>query len=275
MKWSQDMRSAFLCIPFLAVSLLAQDPAPKPADKPAEQPEPQKEKNPLHGSATGHPTPQVDPKLLRPSKDKAPTAQNYPTQYLLYVAEAMKSFQARDFQGALAYVEKADALVPPTVWTLNVRGAVAIEQLKFEEGMKLCFQALKMEPDFFPAKFNLCEIPFLQKKYADARAGWTNLYNRMAPDDPTGELLIYRIFLTYLLEKDMDHAKEWLDKLPFPSQTPAYQYAHAAWERQQGNMKKWEEWIQSAEFIWPQVKRANFVDVLLQLKWLESSEFGK
>ena len=269
------MRSAFLCIPLLAASLIAQESSQQPAETPAEQPAPSKVSGQLHGSSTGGPTAQVDPKLLRPSKDKTPSAQNYPTQYLLFVAEAMKSFQARDFQGALSYVEKADALVPPTVWTLNVRGAVAIEQLKFDEGKKHCVDALKMEPNFFPAKFNLCEIPFLQGNYTEARDGWVILYNQIAQDDPTGELLIYRIFLTCLLEKDMDKAKGWLDKLPFPSQTPAYQYAHAAWERQQGNQKKWEEWIQSAEFIWPQVKRANFVDVLLQLKWLQSSEFGK
>ena len=268
------MRSAFLCIPLLAASLIAQDPAPQPADPPAEKPEQANEKG-LHGSARGNSTPQPNARLFRPSQDTAPSKQNYPAQYLFYVAEAMKSFQARDFGGSLAYVEKADALVPATVWTLNVRGAVAIEQLKFEEGKKFCFEALKQEPGFFPAKFNLCEIPFLQGNYAEARKGWLELYNQLAPADPTGELLIYRIFLTYLLEKDMTHAREWMDKLPFPSQTPAYQYSHAAWERQNGDMKKWEEWIQSAEFIWPQVKRANFVDVLLQLKWLQQSEFGR
>ena len=189
-------------------------------------------------------------------------------QYLLYVAEAMKSFQARDFAGALSYADRADALVPPSVWTLNVRGAVAIEQLKFEEGEKYCLQALKMDPSFFPAKFNLCEIPFLQKRYAAARAGWEVLYAHTAADDPTIELLVYRIYLTYLLEANMRAAKEWLEKLPFPSQTPAYQYAHAAWERQNGNEKKWQEWIESADFIWPISKRASFSDVLYQLKWL-------
>ena len=95
------------------------------------------------------------------------------------------------------------------------------------------------------------------------------LHRRTAADDPTIELLVYRIFLTYLLEADMRRAKEWLEKLPFPSQTPAYQYAHAAWGRQNGDETKWKEWIESAEFIWPNSKRASFSDVLYQLKWLE------
>ena len=228
----------------------------------------------MQGSASGTAKPNTDSKPFQPSK-MMPKPSNFPTQYLLYVAEAMKSFQARDFDGAMSYADRADLLVPPTVWTLNVRGAVAIEQLKFEEGKKFCTDALKMEPDFFPAKFNLCEIPFLQKKYDEARAGWLQLYKHTASDDPTVELLVYRIFMTYLLENDMAHAKEWKEKLPFPSQTPAYQYANAAWERQNGNTKKWEEWIQSAEFIWPLSKRSSFADVLLQLKWLTTDGFQK
>jgi hypothetical protein len=259
------MRLALSALVILAASLHAQETAPP---KPESQQPP-----PMHGSASGTDKTEADTKPLRPSRMAAPAHANFPTQYLLYVAEAMKSFQARDFAGALSYADRADALLPPTVWTLNVRGAVAIEQLNFAEGEKYCLDALKMEPGFFPAKFNLCEIPFLQKKYDVARRGWQTLYDRTAPDDPTVELLVYRIYLTFLLESDMVRAKEWLEKLPFPSQTPAYQYAHAAWERQNGNMTKWEEWIESAEFIWPLSKRSSFSDVLLQLKWLKKEDF--
>ena len=257
------MRLALSVLLILVASLRAQETAPK--TEPQQPP-------PMEASVSGTGKPDADTKPLRPSQ-LAPARANFPSQYLLYVAEAMKSFQARDFAGALSYADRADALLPPTVWTLNVRGAVAIEQLKFDEGEKYCLDALKMEPGFFPAKFNLCEIPFLQKKYHDARKGWQALYNSTAPDDPTVELLVYRIFLTYLLESDMVRAKEWLEKLPFPSQTPAYQYAHAAWERQNGNLTKFEEWIESAEFIWPLSKRASFADVLLQLNWLKKEGF--
>ncbi len=197
----------------------------------------------------------------------------YPMKYLLLVSEAMKSFQVRDFAGALLYADKADAILPPTVWTLNIRGAVAIEQHDYEQGVKYCADVLKMEPGFFPAQFNLCEIPFLQGKYTEARSRWESILKKIAVDDSTTELLIYRIFLTYLLEKDFVHAKDWLEKLPFPGQTPAHYYANACWERQKGRNEKWEDYLQSAEFIWPESKRAPFIDVLLQLKWLQPSEF--
>ena len=34
-------------------------------------------------------------------------------------------------------------------------------------------------------------------------------------------------------------------------------------------MAKWNEWLKSAAFIWPDSKRANFSEVMVQLKWLK------
>lgn len=198
-----------------------------------------------------------------------------PREYQLLVDEAFKRFQIRDFKGAISYVDKADQMQAPTVWTLNVRGAVAIEERRFEEGVRFCDTALKLDPGFFPAKFNLCEIPFLQGKYADARKAWEDLYHHypvnpaFRKEDGTPELLIYRIFLCFVLEKDMANARVWMDKIPFPSVTPSYHYANAIWERAAGHEDKWKEWMSEAEFIWPENKRANFIDVLIQLGWMK------
>lgn len=194
---------------------------------------------------------------------------SFPSRYQFLLIEGMKRFQIRDFKGAMEYVDKADEILPPTSWSLNIRGAIAIELHDFERGLKYCKDSLKLDPGFFPAKFNICEIPFLQGQYADARRLWSELYSGMKSGDPSNELVIYRIFLTFLLEKDMHQAEDWLEKLPFPSQTPAYQYAHAAWARQQGDLAKWDEWLRSAAYIWPEMKRAEFVDVLIQLGWMK------
>jgi tetratricopeptide (TPR) repeat protein len=194
---------------------------------------------------------------------------SFPKRYQFLLIEAMKRFQIRDFKGALEYVDKADEVLPPTAWSLNVRGAIAIEVREFERGLKYCMDALKLDPDFFPAKFNICEVPFLRGEYAEARRLWSQLYSGMKSGDPSSELVIYRIFLTFLLENDFQQAKDWLEKIPFPSQTPAYQFAHAALARQQGDLAKWEEWMRSAAYIWPEMKRAEFVDVMIQLGWVK------
>jgi hypothetical protein len=193
----------------------------------------------------------------------------FPSRYQFLLTESMRRFQARDFKGAIDYVDRADEILPPTAWSLNVRGAVAIELHEFDRGYKYCSDALKLDGGFFPAKFNISEIPFLEGKYAEARALWSKLLGTMGVGDPSTELVTYRIFLTYLMEGNFDDAKTWLEKIPFPSQTPAYQYAQAAWSRQKGDMAKWEEWIRSAAYIWPEGKRSEYMDVLIQLGWLK------
>ncbi|MEO6740121.1 MAG: hypothetical protein ABIP20_07710 [Chthoniobacteraceae bacterium] len=193
----------------------------------------------------------------------------FPNRYAFLLTEALRRFQLRDYKGALDYIDRADEILPPTAWSLNVRGAVAIEQRDFDRGFKQCADALKLDPGFFPAKFNICEIPFLQGKYGEARGLWMKLFTTLKAGDASSELVTYRIFLTYLLENDLSRANEWLEKIPFPSQTPAYQYAHAALARQQGDIAKWDEWIRSAAFIWPEAKRSEYMDVLIQLGWMK------
>jgi len=225
------------------------------------------------GKNPGAKSPQVEKDAGGPRSElssRSPLKLNsMPSRYQFLLNEAIRRFQVRDFKGALDYVDRADEILPPTSWSLNARGAVAIEQRDFDRGFKYCTDALKVDPDFMPAKFNLCEIPFLQGNYADARRLWGQLFSMIRPGDSRSELLTYRIYLTFLLERDFGHAKEWLDKLPFPSQTPAYQYAHAAWARQNGDLAKWDEWLRSAAFIWPESKRGEFVDVLIQLGWMK------
>ena len=238
-----------LTVPFLALTALLSAQEPPAGEKPA------------------------DDKSGTPGR--AGALWQFPKEYRQLVDQAMESFLVRDFKGALANVDKADQVLPPTVWTLNVRGAVAIEQRNFAEGVKYCEAALKLDGAFFPAKFNLSEVLFLQGKYAEARALWLRLLQsyplHRAPGraDTTAELLLYRIFLTFLLEKDTKNAREWLEKIPYPSSTPAYPYAHAAWEHELGRMEKWEEWLKQTENIWPASERASFSDLLMQLGWIK------
>ena len=256
------MRSDFLLLPLIFAALIACAPAqdgvaPKPEAKP--------------GPAEKLPA-EKEPKGARSDLSNSGSTQKLgtlPSRYVFLLTEAMRRFQLRDFKGALDYADRADEVLPPTAWSMNVRGAIAIEQRDFARGYKHCSDALKLDPDFFPARFNICEIPFLQGKYAEARGLWLKLFIAVKAGDATAELMIYRIFLTYLLENDFDLAREWMEKIPFPSQTPAYQYAQAAWARQKGNVAKWDEWIRSAAYIWPETKRSEYMDVLIQLGWLK------
>jgi tetratricopeptide (TPR) repeat protein len=188
----------------------------------------------------------------------------YPSDYAKLLRDSMRSFSERDFATAIALIDKADTIHAPTATSLNVRGAVAIEERRFEEGRNLCIEALKLDPKFFPARFNLAEIPFVKGNYAEAR----NIFQRLEEEHPRDELLQFRIYLTYLLEKNEAAAKDALDHVPFLSNTPIYYYSYAAWEFAHGNPKSGKEWIERGNWVFPPFKTRNYADVFFDLGWL-------
>jgi tetratricopeptide (TPR) repeat protein len=189
---------------------------------------------------------------------------NYPAEYAKLLRDAMRSFSERDFATAVALIDKADTIHAPTATSLNVRGAVAIEEHRFEEGRNLCIEALKLDPKFFPARFNLAEIPFVKGNYGEAR----NIFQRLEEEHPRDELLQFRIYLTYLLEKNDAAAKAALDQVPFLSNTPIYYYSYGAWEFAHGNSKGGKEWIERGNWVFPPFKTRNYADVFFDLGWL-------
>lgn len=192
------------------------------------------------------------------AKDQSPA-------YISAIQNAMRSFSARDFKTVLTYVDQAETIHQKSALTLNIRAAVAIEEKRFEEGRELLLQALQLDPRFFPALFNLAEIPFMQGKYSEARLA----YEKLTDDDATAELIRFRIYLTYLLEKNDERAKAILDALPLLNDTPIYFYAHAAWEFAHGNTKDAQSYLKSAEAVFPPSRLANFADVFYDLGWLK------
>ena len=188
-----------------------------------------------------------------------------PPAYITTVQSAMRTFAARDFKTALALVEKAEAMYQPSAMTVNIKAAIAIEEKKFDEGKEYCLKALQLDPKFFPALFNLAEIPFMQGKYAEARLA----YEKLLDEEASADLVKFRLYLTYLLEKNDERAKVQLDKIPLLNDTPIYFYAYAAWEFAHGDEKKAQGYLNSAETVFPKTKLSNFADVFYDIGWLK------
>lgn len=192
----------------------------------------------------------------------------YPPAYVEVMRSAIRAFLARDFPGAVKKLQQADKMFPDTIYALNMRGAIAIEQKQLEEGARYCREALQKDPKFFPARFNLAEIPFVQRKYPEAR----KMFEELLEEDRDNELLQYRVFMTYLLEGNDEAAKKALDAIKFPSNTASYYYANAAWEFAHGNEEKARGWVRSGDWVFPPSRNTNFSDVLYDLGWLKRLE---
>lgn len=196
-----------------------------------------------------------------------PTPSQLPPAYVEAVRTAVRAFSERDFPKTIDALDKAETMVPPTPLTLNTRGAVYIEQKKYEEGAELCRRALKIDPKFYPARFNLCEIPLMQKKYAEAR----EMFEKILDEYPKDELVMFRILLTHLMEKNDPEARRMLDRIPFPGKTAAYYYANAAWEFAHGNEEEAHKWVKRGNWVFNPQMTVNFSDAFKEIGWLKES----
>ena len=190
-----------------------------------------------------------------------------PPAYIEAVRTAIRSFGDRDFPKTLDALDKAEMILPPSPLTLNTRGAVYIEQKKFEEGAELCRRALKVDPRFYPARFNLCEIPMMQKRYGEARA----MFQTILDEFPTDELVMFRVLLTYLMEKNDAEARRMLDRIPFPGKTAAYYYGNAAWEFAHNNQEEGGKWIKRGNWVFRPQMTVNFSDAFKEIGWITES----
>jgi tetratricopeptide (TPR) repeat protein len=188
-------------------------------------------------------------------------------EYVTALREAVRAFNARDFPATLKAIDAAEALYPPNALTLNTRGAALIEEKKFEEGAGYCRKAIEMDPKFYPARFNLCEIPLVQKRYAEARA----MFQRLQEENPKDELVQFRILLTWLLEKNDTEARRVLDAIPFPGSTPAYYYGNAAWEFAHANAVEGNKWVMRANWVFKADVTSNFSQPFLEIGWLKTA----
>lgn len=186
------------------------------------------------------------------------------------VIEAIKAFHERDLEKATAKIAEAEKIQPGTTATANLRGAIALQSGNYAQAAKYFQRALEIDSSFYPAKFNLGEIEFRQKKYSEARV----IFEKLLAENKDDELAQYKVFLTYLLQSDEKKAQEVLDAMKFPSNTPAYYYAHAAWEYSHRNTKEAASWVQSSARIFPPHVNLIYAETLEDLGWLKRKETG-
>lgn len=206
-----------------------------------------------------------------PAPQSGKTVKSYPPQYIQAVNEVFRAFRTRDWPRTLEALDKADKILPPTPMTLNTRGAIMIEERNFEEGARLCQEALKLDPKFYAARFNLAEIPLVQGKYAESR----RLFEKFLRENPKDELARFRVFLTLLLEKNYDDARRTIDQIPFPGDTPAYYFANAAWEFGHERPDEAKKWLGRADWTFGPDKCAMFADSFYELGWMKRPEVKK
>ena len=161
---------------------------------------------------------------------------------------AYRAFDAKKFSEALKQLDAIDARQPDLAASKNLRGVILMRQAKYDEAETALQEAARIDPKFWNARFNLAEIPFLKKDWAEARKRFEQLLASGGSDlaKEASQLIQYKILLTYLQEGNGNMVDSMLAKLELSPDTPAIDYVKAAVALQAKNQSEAKDWISAA-----------------------------
>jgi tetratricopeptide (TPR) repeat protein len=184
---------------------------------------------------------------------------------------AFRAFDSNKFAEALKQLDAIDARQPDLAASKNLRGVILMRQGNYDQAQAALQDASRIDPKFWNARFNMAEIPFLKKDWAEARNRFEQLLSSGESDlaKEASQLIQYKILLTYLLEGKDNMVDSIQAKLELSPDTPAVNYVKAAVALQKKNQKEAKDWISAAEKNFsPQLNKL-FVESLYEVGWLE------
>ncbi|MFZ9965142.1 MAG: tetratricopeptide repeat protein [Terrimicrobiaceae bacterium] len=170
------------------------------------------------------------------------------------IERVLADYGAQKYDEALERLFELKDRHPSDPLILNLMGSVYMKKLNYQKAEKSFRQALDIEPGFFPAAYNLGELLFLQQKYPLAR----QYYETMRATDHRHELLQFKVALCDIMAGENERAAKLMNTIKYPGDSPAWYYAHAAFEHKQGNPSKAREYIRGAKFVYGPEKTALF-----------------
>jgi len=163
------------------------------------------------------------------------------------VERALADFEKKKYAEALAKLQEAEKATPDDPFILNLIGAAYTKQKDYANAKTYFDKSLALNPDFFPARFNVGEILFLQKQYPQALGFFTDML-RQAPGN---ELLQFKVVLSLIMTDQVDDARKLANRMKFPGDGPAWYYAHAAVARKENQKSKASEYLAGARNFFP------------------------
>src|SRR5712675_421031 len=184
---------------------------------------------------------------------------------------AYRAFDAGKFPEALKQLDAIDARQPDLAASKNLRGVILMRQGNYDQAEAALKDASRIDPKFWNARFNMAEIPFLKKDWAEARNRFEQLLSNGESDlaKEASQLIQYKILLTYLLEGKDNMVDSIQAKLELSPDTPAVDYVKAAVALKQKNQKEAKDWIGAAEKNFPPQLNKLFAESLYEVGWLE------
>src|SRR5450432_1360182 len=95
----------------------------------------------------------------------APSQSELKTMY----ERATRELEAGHYNEALRQLDAIDARQPDLAVSQNLRGVTLMREGQYEKAEAVLRKAREIEPEFLDSRFNLAEVAFLKKNWAQAR----------------------------------------------------------------------------------------------------------
>src|SRR3954447_9865614 len=185
--------------------------------------------------------------------------------------KAFREFSGANYDQALKELDAIDARQPDLAESQNLRGVILMRQSEYDQAEAALQKALATDPKFWNARFNLAEIPFLRKDWAEARKRFEGLLQGNASElqGDASQLIQYKILLTYLLEGKENMVDSIMAKFELTPDTPAVTYSNAAIAFQRKNEQEAKDLIASAEKKFSPALNKLFAESLYEVGWMQ------
>ena len=177
---------------------------------------------------------------------------------------AASAYATRHFTVALDKLDMADQIHADVPDTWIMRGAIYAEQHAFEKAADAFEKANKLNPGDFWPPYNIAELLLVQKKYAEAEGAFEKLSVYQGHE----ELVQFKIVFADVMQGKKDDAKKVLDTMKFPSNTPAYYFANAAWYFANKDEKQGNYWTHAGIKVFGLDHCVSYYDILADVGWV-------
>jgi tetratricopeptide (TPR) repeat protein len=212
----------------------------------------------------GAPAPAPAPaSSAKTADDSVADIMNDPAVPMLKKAYALITSAKPDYDAALPLVDEAVKNNPKSFAALTLRGMIYSQKKQWTSAENDFNAALVYDPGNMVVKFNLAELKFLQKQYAEARTR----FEPLVKDKGMGDFARYKVFLCDLFGGNEIAAKQTLDS--WDEETgPSFFWGTAAWDIVHKNPEDARSWIASAIRIFPPAQNNFYAQSLLDLGYL-------
>ncbi len=179
---------------------------------------------------------------------------------------ARQDLESGDLKAAQTAIDQFEQANKSNVESLDLRGVLYMEQGRLGEAAKAFENAHKADPTVFGPRLHAGDLLLRQKRFQPARDAYEILLKE-ANVSTAMERLRFGILITYLGARDDEGARAALGRIGFPTQTPAYYYAQAAWSFAHGKSAEGHKWIKAAAKIFPARAESWFARPFYELGW--------